>query len=84
MNREGNPYYASARLWDDGIIAPADTRAVVALSLGGIIAAAGAGNAVRHVPDVMAMLDEPPIDDCRHRAADPRTGRSGTTPSMPN
>jgi 3-methylcrotonyl-CoA carboxylase beta subunit len=31
--KQGNPYYASARLWDDGIIAPEDTRAVVALSL---------------------------------------------------
>jgi 3-methylcrotonyl-CoA carboxylase beta subunit len=31
--RQGNPYYASARLWDDGIIAPEDTRTVVALSL---------------------------------------------------
>jgi 3-methylcrotonyl-CoA carboxylase beta subunit len=31
--RQGHPYYASARLWDDGIIAPADTRTVVALSL---------------------------------------------------
>ncbi|HEY3778145.1 MAG TPA: carboxyl transferase domain-containing protein [Rhizomicrobium sp.] len=30
---EGNPYYATARLWDDGIIAPADTRRVVALAL---------------------------------------------------
>ncbi len=32
-DRQGHPYYASARLWDDGIIAPEDTRAVVALSL---------------------------------------------------
>jgi 3-methylcrotonyl-CoA carboxylase beta subunit len=31
--REGHPYYASARLWDDGIIAPADTRTVIGLSL---------------------------------------------------
>ena len=31
--REGSPYHASARLWDDGVIDPADTRAVVALSL---------------------------------------------------
>jgi 3-methylcrotonyl-CoA carboxylase beta subunit len=31
--KQGNPWYASARLWDDGIIAPEDTRAVVALSL---------------------------------------------------
>ena len=31
--REGHPYYASARLWDDGIIAPTATRKVLALSL---------------------------------------------------
>ena len=30
---EGNPYYATARLWDDGIIAPAETRRVVGLAL---------------------------------------------------
>ncbi|MEL7543398.1 MAG: carboxyl transferase domain-containing protein [Pseudomonadota bacterium] len=30
---EGNPYHATARLWDDGIIAPHETRRVVALSL---------------------------------------------------
>lgn len=31
--REGHPYYATARLWDDGIIAPADTRRVLGLAL---------------------------------------------------
>ena len=31
--RQGHPYYSSARLWDDGVIDPADTRRVVALSL---------------------------------------------------
>jgi 3-methylcrotonyl-CoA carboxylase beta subunit len=31
--QQGNPYYASARLWDDGIIAPEDSRRVLALSL---------------------------------------------------
>ena len=31
--REGSPYYATARLWDDGIIDPADTRNVLALSI---------------------------------------------------
>jgi 3-methylcrotonyl-CoA carboxylase beta subunit len=31
--REGHPYYASARLWDDGVIDPADTRKVLALSI---------------------------------------------------
>ncbi len=36
---EGNPYYSTARLWDDGIIDPADTRMVLAL---GISAAANA------------------------------------------
>ncbi len=30
---QGNPYYASARLWDDGVIAPQDTRRVLGLSL---------------------------------------------------
>jgi 3-methylcrotonyl-CoA carboxylase beta subunit len=30
---EGNPYYATARLWDDGIIAPGETRRVLALAL---------------------------------------------------
>jgi 3-methylcrotonyl-CoA carboxylase beta subunit len=30
--REGNPYYATARLWDDGIIAPHETRRVLALA----------------------------------------------------
>jgi 3-methylcrotonyl-CoA carboxylase beta subunit len=31
--REGNPYYSTARLWDDGIIAPVDTRRVLALGI---------------------------------------------------
>jgi acetyl-CoA carboxylase carboxyltransferase component len=30
---EGNPYYATARLWDDGILDPLDTRRVLALAL---------------------------------------------------
>ena len=30
---EGHPYYASARLWDDGIIDPAETRMVLGLAL---------------------------------------------------
>jgi 3-methylcrotonyl-CoA carboxylase beta subunit len=30
---QGNPYYASARLWDDGIIDPADTRMVLGLGI---------------------------------------------------
>jgi 3-methylcrotonyl-CoA carboxylase beta subunit len=30
---EGNPYYATARLWDDGIILPSETRRVLSLAL---------------------------------------------------
>jgi 3-methylcrotonyl-CoA carboxylase beta subunit len=30
---QGHPYYATARLWDDGLIDPADTRSVLALGL---------------------------------------------------
>ena len=30
---QGHPYFASARLWDDGVIDPAETRRVVGLSL---------------------------------------------------
>jgi 3-methylcrotonyl-CoA carboxylase beta subunit len=31
--RQGNPYYATARLWDDGVIDPIDTRRVLGLAL---------------------------------------------------
>ncbi|MEW6687549.1 MAG: carboxyl transferase domain-containing protein [Pseudomonadota bacterium] len=31
--RQGHPYYASARLWDDGVVDPADTRRLLALAL---------------------------------------------------
>jgi 3-methylcrotonyl-CoA carboxylase beta subunit len=37
---QGHPYYSSARLWDDGVIDPADTRRVLALCLA----------ATRHAP----------------------------------
>lgn len=32
--QQGNPYYSTARLWDDGVIDPADTRTVLGLALG--------------------------------------------------
>jgi acetyl-CoA carboxylase carboxyltransferase component len=31
--REGRPYFGTAYLWDDGIIDPAETRKIIALSL---------------------------------------------------
>ncbi|MYM20193.1 methylcrotonoyl-CoA carboxylase [Brevibacterium sp. 5221] len=45
---QGNPYYSTARLWDDGIIEPADTRRVLALAL----------EAARHAP-LSRPLDAP-------------------------
>lgn len=33
FEEEGNPYFSSARLWDDGIIDPVDTRRILGLSL---------------------------------------------------
>ncbi len=33
FEKEGSPYYATARLWDDGIIDPLDTRSILAKSL---------------------------------------------------
>ncbi len=38
--REGSAYYSSARLWDDGVIDPLDTRRVLGLGL----------SAAAHVP----------------------------------
>ena len=31
--REGSPYYSTARLWDDGVIDPAETRRYLGLGL---------------------------------------------------
>jgi acetyl-CoA carboxylase carboxyltransferase component len=32
-DHEGSPYYSTARLWDDGILDPAETRRTLALAL---------------------------------------------------
>jgi 3-methylcrotonyl-CoA carboxylase beta subunit len=31
--RQGHPYYASARLWDDGVVDPADARRLLGLAI---------------------------------------------------
>jgi 3-methylcrotonyl-CoA carboxylase beta subunit len=31
--RQGSPYYSTARLWDDGVIDPMDTRRVLAMGI---------------------------------------------------
>jgi 3-methylcrotonyl-CoA carboxylase beta subunit len=33
FERQGHPFYASARLWDDGVIDPLDTRRALGLAL---------------------------------------------------
>ena len=52
---QGSPYYATARLWDDGIIDPADTRTVLGLALDVVSRDAAARAALRPLPDVSAM-----------------------------
>lgn len=37
--REGNPYYSTARLWDDGVLDPAETRQVLGLALSVVLRA---------------------------------------------
>ena len=55
--REGSPYYSTARLWDDGILDPAETRQALALGLSAAFNAPIARPAVRHLPDVSGMCD---------------------------
>ena len=66
--REGHPYFASARLWDDGVIDPADTRPRArARALRGAQPPDRA-DAVRRVPDVRPWP---------RRTAQQRQGRAG-------
>ncbi len=46
--RQGSPYYSTARLWDDGIIDPADTRRVLGMGLA--VAAQGAAGTPTPAP----------------------------------
>jgi 3-methylcrotonyl-CoA carboxylase beta subunit len=49
--RQGHPYYASARLWDDGVVDPADTRRLLALAISASLNAPRADD-LRRVPHV--------------------------------
>ena len=60
---EGSPYYSTARLWDDGIIAPADTRAVLAPRDLGRPQRPDPRDPLRGVP----ILSPPPYRVLRHR-----------------
>ena len=57
--REGNPYYATARLWDDGIIAAGRDAARAGAGVLGGAQCAGAGDEVRRVPDVTGRVTRP-------------------------
>ncbi len=50
---QGSPYYSTARLWDDGIIDPADTRRVLGMGLAVAANAPDPGALLRHLQDVM-------------------------------
>ena len=51
-NAKDLPYYSTARLWDDGILDPADTRTALALGLGAAFNAPIRRLDIRHFPDV--------------------------------
>ena len=53
--REGSPYHATARLWDDGVIDPRETRRVLGLALEACARAPPARHPLRHLPHVMAL-----------------------------
>ena len=54
---EGDPYFATARLWDDGVIDPAQTRDVLGLAISASLNAPDPRRPLRRVPDVMAMIE---------------------------
>ena len=59
---QGNPYYSTARLWDDGIIDPADTRTVLGLALSVCAQRAARAGLLRRLPDVSEMTEMTRID----------------------
>ena len=54
--RQGHPYYATARLWDDGVIDPRDTRDVLGLALARVRQRAAGGRRLRRLPDVASAI----------------------------
>ena len=74
---EGDPYHATARLWDDGIIDPTQTRDVLGLAISAALNAPIAGNALRRVPDVrQTVMADFGIVDCLAPPPPPGAGRS--------
>ena len=54
--KEGSPYYSTARLWDDGILDPVETRPTLARALS-IAECADPAAKVRHIPNVMSDFE---------------------------
>ena len=50
--QEGSPYYSTARLWDDGILDPAQTRTALALAISAAYQRADPAAEIRRLPDV--------------------------------
>ena len=65
---QGHPYYASARLWDDGVIDPVETRRVLGAGPLRQPERADRADQVRRVPDV--------ADACLRRLPPPRALRA--------
>ena len=51
--RQGSPYYSTARLWDDGVIDPRDTRRVLGMGLQIACGSRDPGTLLRRLPDVI-------------------------------
>ena len=73
---QGNPYYSTARLWDDGVIDPRDTRTVLGLALSACANAPLEPVALRRLPDVSGLID------VRHRPG--RQPRRDRRPGHPH
>ena len=73
---QGNPYYSTARLWDDGIIEPGDTRDVLGLALGVVGEAPLDRHRLRRVPDVTRMTTDPRPTPFSRRCSWPTAARS--------
>ena len=85
---QGHPYYATARLWDDGVIDPAETRTVLGLALSACANAPLDDAALRRLPDVgitpphPSHSSSPTSHRVRHRAG--RQPRRDRRPGHPH
>ena len=68
--REGSPYYSTARLWDDGILDPAETRQALALGLSAAFNAPIPDAEVRRLPDVAIDADARRCSPCLRSSID--------------